>query len=348
MNSIKDIAKKAKVSAGTVDRVIHNRGGVSEKTKEKILKIIEDSNYTINPVASILASKKKFSIATLLPKPSSQNDFWQIPKQGVLDAANEIKSLGVEVSNFEFDQFEATSFQKAFEQMINSSPSAVVLAPILLKETMEYVQDLDSKKIPYLTVNAETDSLNNLAFIGQNSYESGFLAGKLFHWVLPINASVLIVKIRKDIENNIPINNRIKGFNAYLSKSSKNIVTESITLDNEKITNQKLLDDLLFDCLEKNKNIRGIFVPSSKSHYIAKSITNINRKDIEIGGFDTLPSNIEYLKNDTIDFLISQKPYAQGYDGIKTLFNYLIHKKEPQKNLFLPIEVLFKENIDFL
>ncbi|MGD1946810.1 MAG: LacI family DNA-binding transcriptional regulator [Croceivirga sp.] len=51
------MAKKAGVSAGTVDRVIHNRAGVSLKTKEKIQKIIKEYNFTINPVASSLASK---------------------------------------------------------------------------------------------------------------------------------------------------------------------------------------------------------------------------------------------------------------------------------------------------
>ena len=35
--TIKDLALKAKVSPGTVDRVIHNRGGVSKKTEKIIL-----------------------------------------------------------------------------------------------------------------------------------------------------------------------------------------------------------------------------------------------------------------------------------------------------------------------
>ena len=35
---IKDIAEKAKVSIGTVDRVLHNRGEVADSTKKKILK----------------------------------------------------------------------------------------------------------------------------------------------------------------------------------------------------------------------------------------------------------------------------------------------------------------------
>ena len=34
---IKDIAHKAGVSTGTVDRVLHNRGYVSEDAKQKVL-----------------------------------------------------------------------------------------------------------------------------------------------------------------------------------------------------------------------------------------------------------------------------------------------------------------------
>ena len=37
--TIKDIAIKAKVSTGTVDRVIHDRGGVSKEKKKKLLMI---------------------------------------------------------------------------------------------------------------------------------------------------------------------------------------------------------------------------------------------------------------------------------------------------------------------
>lgn len=38
--TIKDIARMAGVSAGTVDRVLHNRGDVSEKSKEKVQKVL--------------------------------------------------------------------------------------------------------------------------------------------------------------------------------------------------------------------------------------------------------------------------------------------------------------------
>ena len=51
---IKDIASMDNVSIGTVDRILHNREGVSPTTLKKILQIIEDTGYTKNIMASRL------------------------------------------------------------------------------------------------------------------------------------------------------------------------------------------------------------------------------------------------------------------------------------------------------
>lgn len=58
--TIKDIARMAGVSAGTVDRVLHNRGDVSEKSKEKVQKVLDEINYQPNVFAIGLAAKKKY------------------------------------------------------------------------------------------------------------------------------------------------------------------------------------------------------------------------------------------------------------------------------------------------
>mgnify|MGYP006136489565 FL=1 len=51
--TIKELAAKAKVSVGTVDRVIHKRGGVSKKTEIIINNLIKKYNFKINLVASL-------------------------------------------------------------------------------------------------------------------------------------------------------------------------------------------------------------------------------------------------------------------------------------------------------
>ena len=57
---IVDIAKMAGVSVGTVDRVIHNRGRVSEENRKKVQTILEMVHYQPNLMARSLASKKQF------------------------------------------------------------------------------------------------------------------------------------------------------------------------------------------------------------------------------------------------------------------------------------------------
>ena len=44
--TIKDIARMAGVSAGTVDRVLHNRGDVSPKSKAKVQKVLDEIHFS--------------------------------------------------------------------------------------------------------------------------------------------------------------------------------------------------------------------------------------------------------------------------------------------------------------
>ena len=65
--TIKDIARMAGVSAGTVDRVLHNRGDVSSKSKAKVQKVLDEIHYQPNVFAIGLAAKKKYTFICLIP-----------------------------------------------------------------------------------------------------------------------------------------------------------------------------------------------------------------------------------------------------------------------------------------
>ena len=55
---IKDIARLAGVSIGTVDRVLHERGEVAVRTREKVKLILKETNYSPNVMAQVLKSRK--------------------------------------------------------------------------------------------------------------------------------------------------------------------------------------------------------------------------------------------------------------------------------------------------
>ena len=98
---IKDIARLANVSTGTVDRVLHNRGEVSAKSREKVEKVLKEINYQPNIYASALASKKRYTFVTLLPE-SNEGEYWSDIKKGVDQAAHEFLDLNISVEQIFF------------------------------------------------------------------------------------------------------------------------------------------------------------------------------------------------------------------------------------------------------
>ena len=79
---IKDIALKAGVSVGTVDRVLHKRPNVSEKVREKVEKVLKEQNYEPNMYASALAYNKSYHFCVLIPS-HDQVAYWEEVEQGV-------------------------------------------------------------------------------------------------------------------------------------------------------------------------------------------------------------------------------------------------------------------------
>ena len=65
---IKDIAEKAGVSVGTVDRVLHNRPNVSKSAKDKIENVLKELDYQPNMYASALAYNKSYTFYMVIPK----------------------------------------------------------------------------------------------------------------------------------------------------------------------------------------------------------------------------------------------------------------------------------------
>lgn len=72
--NIKEVAEKAQVSITTVSRVLNNPDAVSEKTRQKILSVMEELNYTPNWFARNLQTSRTNVIGMLLPDTLEQSN----------------------------------------------------------------------------------------------------------------------------------------------------------------------------------------------------------------------------------------------------------------------------------
>ncbi len=343
MVTIKDIAKEANVSEGTVDRVLHNRGGVSKKTEARIQEIIKKRNFSVNPVASALALKNNHKIAALIPDYNNTDLFWKSPYLGILKASEDVKNIGTQVSCFTFNQYDSESYLSTFKILIKTKPSAVLIVPIFIEETKQIVTKLEKLKIPYMFLNIDIEGFNNEAFIGQDAYTAGYIAGKLMHLSLPEQSNFLIIQSRYKTTKNNAISKRIIGFNDYFLKNNIREETSILTINN--LNDSVETKEKINSFLKEQEHIKGVFIPSSRIHVFVDCIEKKKLRKLKLIGFDNTPQNIACLKNDTVSFLISQKPFDQGYESIRIMVNYLNKKTIPNNKIYLPIDILTKENV---
>ena len=127
--TIKDIARMAGVSAGTVDRVLHNRGDVSPKSKAKVQKVLDEIHYQPNVFAIGLAAKKKYSFLCLIPY-YIEHDYWHAVAAGIDRAAQELRPFNVGVSYLYYRHADNPPIKKHVLCSGRKNADAVLVAPI--------------------------------------------------------------------------------------------------------------------------------------------------------------------------------------------------------------------------
>jgi len=333
---IKEIARLADVSIGTVDRVIHNRGQVSKKTMKKILDVMNKTNYKPNFVARVLASKKKPRLVCLIPFFTPENRYWEAPLEGIKKAEKEIADYGVTVSYSLFDQYLPDSFEKKTGEVLIDHPDGVLLAPVFSKQASDFIKKLDNLKIPYVFIDSKLKEANNLSFFGQNSFRSGMLAAKLMEFSCASKGTIVIVNIGTVHENIHHTREREKGFKTYFL-NNPDIQINVLNISSGKLNN---MDSML---KIPDTDISGIFATSS-AHIIANYLNHKGKGQITLIGYDLTNDNIGFLEKEIIDFLICQKPREQAFRGIYALFHHIVFEKQIRKNNFMPLDIITKEN----
>lgn len=343
---IKDIAEKAGVSIGTVDRVLHNRGEVKTTTKEKVMAIAHKLNYKPNIAAQVLKSPTIFKIAVLIPLCQGDNHFWNMHPIGIKQGQETIYPYSSELEFFYYEMHNTSDFMHHASALIEWQPNGVIIAPILKNESIELCHKLDDFLIPYAFLDTYIDNTNALTFVGEDAYQGGRVAASLIDTGVQPDKDILIVNIVKNLENLQHLNLRNQGFLSYFMDAGRNTGLKiSIEIEN---TDKKIVKNALDKVFNNNPNIGGVMVSSSRTYVIAEYMQQTHRQNLFLVGYEVFGKNSLFLQQRTINFLINQRPIEQGEKTFKKLFDYLSQNSIPEKKDFQPIDIVNAENLCLL
>lgn len=342
--TMEDVARLSGVSKGTVDRVLHDRGDVSEKTKQKVLKAIKEVGYKPNIFASILSMKKKYRIVAVIPY-FQKGEYWEMVYDGIMMAESQGKSLNIDIEIVYYNQFDINSFRASCSNTMALEPNGVLIAPIYKEETTKLVRELSKSDIPVVYIDTRLENTEYLAYYGMPLYESGYLAAHLLLGSMK-KCNVVNFNIdRGDAPPNDSMLNRHRGFLAYVKDHDIDCEVYDCTMQpNDFLYNIQLFDRFF----RENPHISHIITLNSRAYMIAEWMEIRGVKDKVLLGFDMLKKNLEGLRKEYVSTLIAEKTSVQVHQAMGAIMDYLIFRRRPAlKDNYVSMDILNKYNVDF-
>ena len=342
---IKDIAERAGVSVGTVDRVLHERPNVSPTAREKVEKALAEMDYQPNVYASALAYNKDYTFCCVIPMHESEA-YWDEIEEGVKACTELRRDFHISLNIKYYERFNDTSFSKVAEECLAENPDGVIVVPAKLELTREFTNTLSDRNIPFILLDSYLPDLKPLAFFGQDSFQSGYFAARMMMLIASKEKEIMMMKQLKDGHvGSKQQSNRETGFRHYMRDHFPEIaiVDVNLPLGGTKAQYDKILEDFF----KEHSQVHHCITFNSKAHLVGEFLLRTNRRNVQIMGYDMVPKNAECVRQGSISILIAQHAYMQGYACVETLFQAIVLKKEVNPVNYMPIELLVKENIEF-
>lgn len=314
MTTIETIAQRAGVSRGTVDRVLHNRGRVNAQTAEKVWAVMKELNFQPNTLGrAFYFSREKNKLGVLVS--FREPDFQKLVMAGVNDGISYAQQHGIEVLTEFAGPDDPDSYLKALERLIDSGVRGLVLRGIESEQVNARLQALSGQQIPVITYNADIETKLRDCFVGQDSYRGGTCAAALMQQVSPSTGCTLIVGVDR---LHYSSEERIHGFTDHFRNLPNWEMDVSHVIYGQ--GNHDVSYALTRNAIAELPHLTGIFVSGAGLSGAAHAVDDAGLSGkIKMVGFDATDSNVAFMKKETVQFLIDQGPYLQGYKSIQLL-----------------------------
>jgi DNA-binding LacI/PurR family transcriptional regulator len=168
--TIKDVAKKANVAPSTVSRVIANSPRISEKTKKRVRKIMDELGYHPNLNARSLANQTTTAIGLVMPSSANksfQNPFFPEVIRGISSFAH-IKEYSLYMSTGETEE-------EIYEGVVKMVQGRRVDGIVLLYSRIDdkVIQYLIEQDFPFVLIGKPHQAVEEVTYIDNDNYLAG-------------------------------------------------------------------------------------------------------------------------------------------------------------------------------
>lgn len=297
--TINDIARVAKVSLATVDRVLNARPGVRAKTVHKVNKAISDLGYVRDTAAANLARGRIYNFVFILP--ANSNEFIGLLEDHIKQLGQNLRHERTRISYIRVAAFDPAALAIAIDGLDIATVDGVAIFGPETPSVRDSVIHLKERGVTVVSLVADIPSSDRDYYIGIDNVAAGRTAAQLLGRFLGRRSGKVIVLTgsllaRDHLERRL-------GFDQVMARDFPQL---EVLASLEGRDDPDLIERLLPDTLAANKNITGIYSSAAgnegllrffSSHtqierpvVVAHELTPLSRDALAKGYFDAIIS----------------------------------------------------------
>jgi LacI family transcriptional regulator len=174
--SLQDVARVAGVSLATVDRVLHGRAGVRERTVERVTAAVQQLGYRPDPAAARLARNRSVRLAIVLP--SGTNSFVTLLNQQVQAIAPWLAEQRAAAAVQTVDVFSPRALAQHLHGLQGQFDAVLVMA-LDHPQVRAAIDDLVAHGTEVITLVSDVPGSKRAHFVGIDNVAAGRTAATL-------------------------------------------------------------------------------------------------------------------------------------------------------------------------
>ncbi|MCI6231031.1 MAG: LacI family DNA-binding transcriptional regulator [Selenomonas sp.] len=338
MVTMKKIAELCNVSRGTVDRVLHGRGRVSEETAANIRRVAKELGYEPNPAAKALSARKHPPRVSVI-LPSEGNPFFDEVIRGLQEAADSYKIYGLAMHLHVVKGYDPAAELAVLEEVAQKT-DAVLIAPIDDDAIRAAVDRLVDAGKFVVTVNGDLPGSKRQCYVGSDYENGGVTACALLEAFAGGQAKVGVVLGSRQSSGHRA---RLEGFEKRMEKAKGIEIAAVIENEDDEFTSFERTKEML----RMHPEITALFLVAGGVYGACRAVMELSEAHRPIViAFDSVPSTVEMMKKGIVKAVLYQHPYRQGHRAMELAFERLVNGRAPYKEAYImKHEIKLLENL---
>lgn len=340
--SLEEISEEINISRTTIYKVINNKGYVTENTRRKVEQALEKYHYVPNYNARDLARNREYVIGYVGILHLSPY-FAKTAVKGLERAQEEFRDNGLKIvvreSEFLEPEKQLEHLQSLYDEGIRNFIIAVSKSNVI-KGKVDELRALGCN-IVYLNRYVEEE---RRTYVGPDYFQSGCVAGELMRKLLPAGGRILVL-LTNSMEIDTAVKDRYEGFAKECEKHADLEILDIV----QNINSEERASECVAEYLDLYPDLAGIYDVSYKLPSVAETLRARGLEDqIRLVGFDCYEEIVPYLKDSTVDAVVSQDLVGQAYFAAKSLFEQMCYGRVfEEKNHYSKLGIVISANVEY-